>query len=184
MTAPFKEKGAEDRALIWFIRVWVALAILVNAAAIVGFFVGAHSFWGGWQRIADIYSPFNLINWFAEIALISPAFGAYLLLERRRKKRATRAQKIASAQEAQQIINAYGVAMEKPAHWPSNLYTGPTPKDPAARQVSDELNAMLSKGSLREIGSLPFPKARIKDALLIGIALITARIANTFARAR
>lgn len=53
-----------DRALLWFVRIWVGVAI---------------------DRVADLYSPFNLINWLMEVVLISPALGAYAWLEQRRK---------------------------------------------------------------------------------------------------
>ena len=75
-----------DRFLTWFIRIWIALAVFVNVISIIGLFLGADSFWHGWQRVADIYSPFNVINFIMEIVLISPAIGAYLWLKRRRKK--------------------------------------------------------------------------------------------------
>jgi hypothetical protein len=159
-----------NKVLNWFIRGWVALAIGVNVIAVLGFFVGAHSFWAGWQRVADTYGPFNLTNWFAEIVLISPAFGAYLWLEHR-KKRATEPQQRMSTEDAQQIINAYGEATERPASFPGKRYEEPTPKNPAAQQMIDELNAALSKGSLRDIRTLPYPKQRIKQALLIAMSL-------------
>lgn len=53
------------------------------------------------------------------------------------------------------------------------LYPGPIPNDPAGQQVIDDLNAVLSKGSLRDVRALPYPKPAIKQALLIGIALTT-----------
>ena len=34
----------------------------------------------------EIYSPFNVVNFVAELVLISPAIGAYLWRERRRKR--------------------------------------------------------------------------------------------------
>lgn len=78
-----------DRALLWFVRVWVALAIAVNVIAVAGFFMGAHGFWDGWHQVAEIYSPFNVRNWLAEMVLLSPAIGAYAWLQRRRKNKPT-----------------------------------------------------------------------------------------------
>jgi hypothetical protein len=43
-------------------------------------------------------------------------------------------------------------------------------KDPATRQTFDEMNATLSKGCLRDVRTLPYPKERIKQALFFGIA--------------
>lgn len=160
-----------NRALNWFIYAWGALAVLVNAAALAGLFGEAHSLWGGWQRVTEISGPYNLTSWFAEIVLISPAVAAQLLLERR-KKRARGARQVMSPQEAQRIIHAYAAATEKPAHWPRNLYSGPTSKDPAVRQMIDNMNAALSTGSsLRDLRTLPYTKDRIKEALLVGIAM-------------
>lgn len=75
-----------DKALTWFIRIWVALAILVNVIAIAGFIMGAPTIGEGWARVQDIYSPFNVINYILELVLVSPALGAYFWRERRRKK--------------------------------------------------------------------------------------------------
>lgn len=75
-----------DTALTWFIRLWVGLAILVNLLAIVGLAIGAESWWDAWQRVTETYSPFNVINYAMEVALISPAIGAYIWRERRRER--------------------------------------------------------------------------------------------------
>jgi hypothetical protein len=122
-----------NRALEMFARAWVAFAIIVNLVAVVGFFWSAHSFWVGWQRVAATYSPYNIANYVMEVVLFSPAFGAYVWLERR-KKRAARIEQPMSVQEAQQIINAYGDAMTKPASFPRELHAWPTSKDPAAQK--------------------------------------------------
>jgi hypothetical protein len=76
-----------DRALQWFIRIWVAIAVAVNIIAIAGFFIGAHGFWAGWAKVSEIYSPFNLTNYVVELVLVSPAIGAYWWLERRKKRK-------------------------------------------------------------------------------------------------
>jgi hypothetical protein len=49
-----------DRALTWFACVWVTIAIAVNVVAVVGLLISARSFCARWQRVADVYSPFNL----------------------------------------------------------------------------------------------------------------------------
>ncbi|HKJ74304.1 MAG TPA: hypothetical protein VKA19_09340 [Alphaproteobacteria bacterium] len=73
-----------DKVLTWFIRVWIALAILVNVTAIIGFFLTAPTFWAGLSKFWSIYSPFNLWNWVAEVVLILPAVGAYYWRDHRR----------------------------------------------------------------------------------------------------
>lgn len=136
-----------DRALSWFVRGWVAIVIAVNVVAIVGLMIGAHGFWPGWQRVADIYSPFNVINWLMEVVLLLPAVGAYAWLQRRRKLEVAQRQ-LMSVQDVQQIVNAYGGAM-----------AGPT-------------------GLVRDVGTLPYPKERIKQALLTAIKLTPAGAAR------
>ena len=73
-----------DKALTWFINGWIALAVLVNVVAVVGLFVGAATFWAGWTRVTETYSPFNVANMFMELLLLSPALGAMYWRNRRR----------------------------------------------------------------------------------------------------
>lgn len=75
-----------DTALTWFTRIWVGVIFILNVMAIIGFFVTADSFWHGWQRVAEIYSPFNVWNFIAEVVSLSPAIAAYMWLEKRRKR--------------------------------------------------------------------------------------------------
>ena len=76
-----------------------------------------------------------------------------------------------SAQEAQEIVNAYGAAMEKPAVFPHKLMPHPDSETPIQRQIVDEVNSMIGRQSLRDIRTLPYPKERIKAALLLAIAV-------------
>lgn len=76
-----------NKALHWFIRIWIAMVILVNVAAIAGMFL-SDGFWGGLGRVQDTYSPFNIINWIMEVVLLAPALLAAWWLEKR-KQRAT-----------------------------------------------------------------------------------------------
>jgi hypothetical protein len=156
-----------NRALLWFVRVWVGIAIAVNVIAVAGFFMSAHGFWDGWHRVAEIYSPFNLTNYLMEVALLSPAIGAYAWLQRRTKRETGPPQSM-SAEEVQQIVNAYGDAMTKPPFFPCELYSGPIPEGHPIRQ---QMNELLAKGPLRDLRTLPYPKERIKQALLMAIAL-------------
>jgi hypothetical protein len=56
-----------DKALTWFIKGWILLALLVNVAAVVGFFIGAATLRDGWTRVADTYGPGNVANLVAEL---------------------------------------------------------------------------------------------------------------------
>ena len=64
----------------------MALAVLLNVVGIAGLILTAPTFGDGWALVQDIYSPFNVVNLLAELVLVSPAIGAYLWRERRRKR--------------------------------------------------------------------------------------------------
>lgn len=76
-----------DKALTWFIRAWIVFALLVNAAAVIGMFLSAETFWAGWKQFTQTYSPFNVANVFMELILLSPALGAIYWRDRRRRTR-------------------------------------------------------------------------------------------------
>ena len=76
-----------DKALTWFIKGWILLAVLVNVAAVVGFFIGAATLRDGWTPVADTYGPGNVANLFAEILLLSLAFAAMYWRDKRRTRR-------------------------------------------------------------------------------------------------
>lgn len=78
---------ALDRALDWFVKIWVGLVVLANILGIARMFMTADSFWSGWTRVTETYSPFNVVNWIAEVVSLLPAIGAYMWLEKRRKRR-------------------------------------------------------------------------------------------------
>jgi hypothetical protein len=40
-----------NKVLTWFIRCWIAIAILVNIIAVAGLFLAAHSFSAGFSRL-------------------------------------------------------------------------------------------------------------------------------------
>lgn len=74
-----------DRGLSWFVRIWIGLVLLLNVAGVAGIFFTAETFWAGVGQVQDVYSPFNLWTHGLNIALISPAIGAYFWRECRRK---------------------------------------------------------------------------------------------------
>jgi hypothetical protein len=73
-----------DKALTRFINGWLILVLLANVVAVVGFFVGAATFWDGWTRVREVYSPFNFTNFIMEVVSLSPALGAMYWRDRRR----------------------------------------------------------------------------------------------------
>jgi hypothetical protein len=79
-------KGASkviDHLLFGFINVWIGFALLINIFSIITIF-----WFDGWQKVTEIYNPFDIVNSLMEIALFSPAIGAKLWLDRREKRRA------------------------------------------------------------------------------------------------
>jgi hypothetical protein len=74
-----------DRTLTNFIWGWITLILIVNLFGIVGLFMGADNARQALNEVAEIYSPFNVINWLLELVILSPALGAYVWRERRRK---------------------------------------------------------------------------------------------------
>jgi hypothetical protein len=75
-----------NKVLTWFIRCWIAIAILVNVIAVAGIFLAAHSFSAGFSRLSESYRPMNIFNWLAELVLVSPAIGAFAWLQRRQRR--------------------------------------------------------------------------------------------------
>jgi hypothetical protein len=73
-----------DKVLTRFIYCWVALVVLANVVAIVGFFVGTATLGDGWMKVRETYSPFNVANFIMEVAVLSPALGAMYWRGRRR----------------------------------------------------------------------------------------------------
>jgi UPF0716 family protein affecting phage T7 exclusion len=74
-----------DRTLTSFIWAWITLILIVNLFGIVGLFMSADSGGQALQEVAEIYTPFNVVNWLLELLILSPALGAYVWRERRRK---------------------------------------------------------------------------------------------------
>jgi hypothetical protein len=70
-----------DRTLTSFIWVWVSLIILINVFGIAGILASADTSWQALQKVAEIYSPANVI---LELLVLSPAIGAYIWREWRR----------------------------------------------------------------------------------------------------
>jgi len=76
-----------DRLLTWFSAGWIGLVVLVNIVAIVGRVLTAETLGEAWSDVASWYSPFNILNWLAELVALLPAIIAYWVRERLRKKR-------------------------------------------------------------------------------------------------
>jgi hypothetical protein len=75
-----------NKTLEMFVKIWTGFAILINLIAIIGLFIGAGGFWAGLASVREIYSPFNVINYFFEVILISPALGAHYWLRKRQSQ--------------------------------------------------------------------------------------------------
>ncbi len=75
-----------EKFLTWFIYGWGGLILILNVLAIIGMFMVTETFWDGWQRMNDTYSPFNIVNFLTEMIALSPIFGAYYWREKIRQK--------------------------------------------------------------------------------------------------
>ena len=74
-----------DRGLTWFLWIWAGLVLLLNLASSAAIVLFAETFWAGIAQVQNVYSPFNLWTHGLNLALLSPAVGAYLWRERCRK---------------------------------------------------------------------------------------------------
>lgn len=74
-----------NRFLAGFVRVWAGLVIILNLTSVAGTFL-ADDFWTAVDNVQTWYSPFNILNLLLNVALFSPAIGAYVWLNRRRKR--------------------------------------------------------------------------------------------------
>jgi hypothetical protein len=77
-----------DKALTWFANVWIGLIAVLNLIAIIGFVVAAPALWDSIAKVQEIYSPFNVWNWIAELVALSPAVGAIAWRDQRLKRSA------------------------------------------------------------------------------------------------
>ncbi len=75
-----------NKALTWFMYIWVSLVFLLNLIAVVGMFITSDSIWEGIKQVQHTYSPYNIINYGLNVVLISPAIGAYVWIEKRKNK--------------------------------------------------------------------------------------------------
>ena len=66
-----------DKFLKWFIRIWVALIILLALFGYIEFYIRHQSFWETVIYILGSFSPFDGKNLLGTIILFSPAIGAY-----------------------------------------------------------------------------------------------------------
>lgn len=77
-----------DKMITWLINGWFTLVVLLNIVGIAGLFISARGFEAGIRLVQDVYNPLSLINWVAEIALISPALVLIYWRNRQRKEAA------------------------------------------------------------------------------------------------
>jgi len=75
--------------LNWFLRlfinVWLGLFLALQVIRFVGIMLRAPSIWIGISDVLDTFSPYNGVHFTAMVIAVSPALGAFLWLERRRR---------------------------------------------------------------------------------------------------
>lgn len=79
-----------DKFLTWFAYAWFTIAVLLNILAIFSAFMMADSVWGAWETIQEWYSPINVVNYIAEIGVLSPGLAAIWWRNKRREKASIR----------------------------------------------------------------------------------------------
>ncbi|WP_191060331.1 hypothetical protein [Geminicoccus harenae] len=65
-----------NKTLMRFASAWLVLAVMANAAAVVGAFARSTSFYSGISGALSIYNPFDITNLLTQIALFLPIFVA------------------------------------------------------------------------------------------------------------
>jgi hypothetical protein len=75
-----------DKALTGFINGWIGLIALLNVLGIIGIFLVAPTALSAIVKIQEVYDPFNLANFAAELFSLAPAIGAYVWRDNRRKR--------------------------------------------------------------------------------------------------
>jgi hypothetical protein len=74
-----------DKILGGFIWVWVIVICVLNLMGVAGAFI-KNDFWAAVVEVQEWYSPFNIWTHGLNLILLSPAIGAYMWLQRRRKR--------------------------------------------------------------------------------------------------
>jgi hypothetical protein len=72
-----------DKVLSWFIYAWLALALAIEAFDIVRLISNAPTWGSGLQAVQHKWFGVSSL---AELALLSPALGAYVWREKRRQR--------------------------------------------------------------------------------------------------
>lgn len=77
-----------DRILTWFAYAWGSFFAALAVLDIAWIIWTAPSLWLGLLAAqAKWFDPFNIIHWLAELIVLSPAIGAILWRDRRRRLR-------------------------------------------------------------------------------------------------
>jgi hypothetical protein len=75
--------------LNWFLRlfinVWLGLFLALQVIRSLDIMLRAPSMWTGMSDVLDAFSPYNGVHFTAMVIAASPALGAFLWLERRKR---------------------------------------------------------------------------------------------------
>ncbi len=73
--------------LFHIIAVWWSILVgLLIIISVIGMFLSEPSFYHGWKRVVETFSPFNVANFIVTVILLLPAIGAFKLKEYFEKK--------------------------------------------------------------------------------------------------
>jgi hypothetical protein len=77
-----------DWCLRWFINVWLGLVLVLQFIRAAEIVLRAPSIWNGvWEAIDATFNPYHVVHFAVMLLVLSPAFGAFMWLERREQAR-------------------------------------------------------------------------------------------------
>lgn len=159
-----------DTTLRWFVRLWIALFLLVNLIALIGFFLGTASSWEAVLRASEFYSPSNLGNWVIEFLLLSPAVGAHFwLTQRKHRKEATQEAARDYSLRLSQLSKSLSVEPREVIKATHLLDS-----DPEIGELFEVYGSFIAGcdiSTIRDVKELPLPKEHIEATLLRAISL-------------
>lgn len=78
----FRAKPRLARMLLRFMSVWIVLVLLVNLASVFGLYLGSKGILDWFEKVTEMYEPFDLMTYIINLVLLTPAILAYALAER------------------------------------------------------------------------------------------------------
>ena len=74
-----------NKFLLMFCYIWAGIVVILNLLGIAGMALTTNTLEEFIKWLQETYSPFNLWNWGLNLLLLSPALGAYIWKEKRKR---------------------------------------------------------------------------------------------------